>query len=176
MALFGAVWAVAGAPALGGIAGTVALVSSWAVALALCLGAVKLRRAARGLPRVDPGRARSRRDGRISRSFNLVFGLHGVAIAVSVVLLVRNGLGTLIPAVVAIVVGFHYFPLAELFRVRAYHATGAALCALGAVALLLAPSTRLPVVGLGCAATLFATAAYVLVSGGLARRPDAPEL
>ena len=109
-----------------------------------------------------------------SRRFNLVFGLEGVVIALAVVLLGRSGMGTLVPAVVAIIVGVHFFPLAELFRVRAYHATGAALCVLGMVAFVLVPQARLPFVGLGCAATLFATAAYMLCLGGGARRRDAP--
>ena len=78
------------------------------------------------------------------------------------------------PGAVALIVGIHFFPLAELFKVRAYHATGAALCVLALVAFFLGPSARLPVVGMGCAATLYATAAYVLASGGKAVRPDVP--
>lgn len=173
MTIFGAVWSAAGAQALGGIVGAITLAASCALAALLFLGVGRLRRQALGLPRDDSPRAREWRR-RSSRRFNLVFGLQGVAIALSVFLLVRYGLGTLVPAVVAIVVGIHFFPLAELYRVRAYHATGAALCVLGAVAFILAPSARLPFVGLGCAATLFATAACMLYLGGRARWPGAP--
>ncbi|MGH3088858.1 MAG: hypothetical protein ACRDSJ_16260 [Rubrobacteraceae bacterium] len=45
---------------------------------------------------------------------------------------------------------------------RAYHLTGAVLCALAGLALFLEPGWRLPFVGLGSAGALFATAAYVL--------------
>lgn len=173
MTIFGVVWGAAGAQALGGIVGAITLATSCALAALVFLGVGRLRREALDLPRDDSQRAREWR-GRSSRRFNLVFGLQGVAIAVSVFLLVRYGLGTLVPAVVAIIVGIHFFPLAELYGVRAYHATGAALCVLGAVAFLLAPSARLPFVGLGCAATLFATAAYMLYLGGNTKRPGAP--
>jgi hypothetical protein len=169
MTVFGAVWGAAGSQALGGVAGKALLVSLAALAAALFFGAVKLRRGALGLPGDDSKAARERR-GRSSRRFNLVFGLEGVAIALAVVLLGRSGMGAFVPAVVAIIVGVHFFPLAELFKVRAYHATGAALCVLGIVAFILAPQARLPFVGLGCAAMLFATAAYMLYLGVRARR------
>ena len=173
MTIFGAVWGAAGAQALGGIAGAITLAASCALAAVLFLGVVRLRRGALGLPRDDSPGAREWR-GRSLRRFNLVFGLQGVAIALSVFLLARYDLGPLVPAVVAIIVGVHFFPLARLYEIKAYHATGAALCVLGAVAFLLAPPTRLPLVGLGCAAALFATAAYMLYLGGQAKRPDVP--
>lgn len=138
MAVFGAVWAAAGAPAT--FPGTI---RHWL------------------------GR------GRLARRFNLVFGPQGVAIALSVFLPVRYGLGTLVPAVVALIVGVHFLPLAGLYGARAYHATGAALCAVGLAAFPLAPQARLPVVGLACAAVLLATGAYVLYFGR-SRRPDKP--
>lgn len=173
MTVFGTIWALAGAGALGGSAGTVLQLVACALAAGLFIRVVRLRGGARDLPRDDAPRSRER--GRIvSRRFNLVFALQGVAIALSVFLLVRYGLGTLVPAVVALIVGIHFFPLAELFGVRAYHATGAALCVLALVAFFLEPAARLPVVGLGCAATLYLTAVYILSFVGKTRRPDAP--
>jgi len=148
MTIFGAVCGAAGAQALGGDFGALTLAASGVLAAVLFLGAGRLRRGALGLPGDDSQAAREWR-GRSSLRFNLVFGLQGAALALSVFLLVHYGLGTLVPAaVVAIIVGIHFIPLAELFRVRAYHATGSALCALGAVAFFLAPSARLPLVGL----------------------------
>ncbi len=156
MAVFGVVWAAAG---------VVLLVVAFALASALCLGSVRLWRAARGLPSDDSPRAEARRR-HSSRRFSLVFGLQGAAIALVIVLLGRYALATFIPAVVALIVGLHFFPLAKLFGARAYHVTGAALCALALVAFLLAPAWRLPFVGLGCASALFATTAYVLALVG----------
>ncbi len=169
MTLFGTVWAAAGAGALGGAAQVILLVVALALAATLCLGSLRLRRSARSLSLEDSPQARARRT-RVSRSFNLVFGLEGVAIALAFVLLGRYGLGTFIPAVVALIVGVHFFPLAELYRVKVYHLTGAVLCVLAMVAFFLETSARLPLVGLGSAATLFATAAYILSFGVKARR------
>lgn len=143
------------------------LVASFALAAALCLGSVRLRRGAHAQTRDDSPQVWTERK-RLSRRFNLVFGLQSVAIALAVVVLVRYGLGTFVPAAVALIVGIHFFPLAELYGLRAYHVTGAALCALALVAFLVAPSARPPLVGLGSAAALFATAAYVLSLGGKA--------
>jgi len=100
--------------------------------------------------------------------------LEGIAIALAVVLLGRYGMGTFIPAVVALIVGLHFFPLAGLYGVKVYYLTGAALCAVALVAFWVAPSARLQLVGLGSAAVLFATAAYILALGGKARRSGAP--
>jgi uncharacterized membrane protein len=161
MALFGAVWAAAGAGTLEGAAGVILSAGSLVLAATLCLLSVRTRRGARGLSRDDSPQAKARRKY-LSRRFNLVFGLEGVAIALAVVVLGRYALESLIPAVVTIIVGIHFFPLAKLFGVRAYYVTGAALCAIAVVAFLLAPASRLAFVGLGCAAALFATAAYVL--------------
>ena len=168
MALFGAVWATAGSGALGSVAGVVLLVASLAVAGTLCLGAIKLRRGTRHLSFDNFPRAREQRR-RISRRFNLVFGLEGVAIAFAVVVLGRYDLGAFIPAAVVLIVGLHFFPLTGLYGVKAYYLTGAVLCLLGLTAFLVAPAARLPLVGLGSAATLFITAVYILASGAKAR-------
>lgn len=167
--MFGTVWAAAGAGALGGVTGVVSFVVCLALAAALCVGSVRLRRRAGNLPRDDSPRGLARRR-RLVRWFNLISGVQFVAIALAVVLLVRYGLGTSVPAVVALIVGVHFFPLAELYGLRAYHVTGAALCALALVAFLLTPSARLPLVGLGSAVALFASATYVLSLGGRASR------
>jgi hypothetical protein len=100
----------------------------------------------------------------------LVFGLEFAAIAAAVLVLVRLGLQSSISSVVALIAGVHFFPLAELFEARAYHLTGAVLCALALVAFLLAPESRLALVGMGSAATLFASSAYMLFVGAKATR------
>ena len=173
MALFGAIWATAGAGALDGAVRIVLLVISLVLAGALCLGAVRLRQGAWDLYFDNSPRARTRRK-HVSRRFNLVFGLEGIAVALAVVLLGRYGMGTFIPAVVALIVGLHFFPLAGLYGVKVYYLTGAALCAVALVAFWVAPSARLQLVGLGSAAVLFATAGYILALGGKARRSGAP--
>jgi hypothetical protein len=96
-----------------------------------------------------------------------------VAIAVAVLVLIRLGLQSSIPSVIALIVGVHFFPLAELFEARAFHLTGAVLCALALVAFLLAPESRLALVGMGSAATLFTSSVHMLFDGAKATRSQA---
>lgn len=171
MALFGAVWAFVGAVAVGGTVGVLLLCGAVVLAVTLCLGSIRVRRAVGGLPRDDSPLADARRK-HLSNRLSLVSALQGVAIVLAVILLGRYALAPFIPAVVVLIVGVHFFPLAKLYAVRAYYVTGSALCALAAVAFLVAPAWRLPFVGLACAAVLFATAAYVLCLVGEEARYD----
>ena len=171
MAFFGAVWTVAGSGGIEGATGVIVLIIGWAIALALCVGSVRLRRVAKGLPRNDSPQAQDRQKHNLRR-FNLVFGLEFVAIVVAVFLLIRLGSGSLIPSVVALIVGIHFFPLATLFEVKVYHLTGAVLCALALATILFVPESRLALVGVGSAATLFVTSAYMLFLGGKAARAE----
>ena len=172
MALFGLGWAAAGASAIGGAAQVGVLVVAGTFAVALVLGGIRTRRAASVLPHDDSPAVLAHRR-RLFRRFNLVSGLQWLAIVVASVLLGRAGLAAFIPAAVAFVVGVHFFPLATLFDVRAYRATGGALCALAAAALFVASPRRLALVGLGSAAVLFATGAYVLFLARGSRWPAA---
>jgi hypothetical protein len=168
MAIFGALWTAAGSGGIEGPAGVVALITGWTIAAVLIVGSVRLRKGVASPSNDDPPRTRERQ-GHVLRRFNLVFGLELLAIAVSVFGLVLLDLGTLIPPVVALIVGIHFFPLASLFGMRAYYLTGGVLCALALITLVTlsdAPNVRLALAGMGSAITLFATAAYLLIIGG----------
>lgn len=162
LSLFGVIWAAAGAGAFGGAAGVALLLLALAAAAALCVASIRLRRSGHNLPRNDSADAQASR-GRMARRFNLVVTLQWVAIVAAIIVLGRFDRGSFIPPVIAVIVGLHFFPLARLFRIRAYHVAGAALCLVGLIALWAPPATRLTLVGLGSAAVLFATAAFVLI-------------
>lgn len=164
MAIFGAVWTAAGSGGLAGASGVILLVVGWSIAAVLGVGALWLRRGARAFPDDVSPQAQADQRNRL-RIFNSVFVLEFAAIAIAVFALLQFGMGSLIPSVVTLIVGIHFFPLARLFKVRAYHLTGALLCTLALTSLLLAPGARLAVVGMGSATTLFATAAYLLYFG-----------
>lgn len=162
LALFGVVWAVSGASAIGGAAGTGIFLLALGAAAALCLTSVRTRSRSAALPHDDsPVADAARRQA--SRRFGLVVALQWLSILAAIVVLGRLDRGSAIPAVVALIVGVHFFPLAGIFRVPAYRAAGAALCLLALVALWAPPASRLPIVGFGSAAVLFLTAAVVLV-------------
>lgn len=109
---------------------------------------------------------------RIRWRFRLVNVAQGLGIGIAVFACVRLRRPELIPAAGALVVGLHFFPLATLFRVPLYHATGAALCSVAvATPLVAAPlgaqtAAWQVVPGVGAAVILWATSA-VLVVGGL---------
>jgi hypothetical protein len=169
LALFGAIWALAGLNALPGSSpgAVVGLVIGVFVAFLVAVGLLKRR--AEG--HVSGGRsipadvARRRR-----RGFGIVVALEVALIVVAVVALGATGLTLLIAPVLALIVGVHFLPLARLFGVRVYVATGASIVALalvciGAIALDLSSgrgvSFAWPVVtNLGSAAILWATALY----------------
>ena len=72
----------------------------------------------------------------------------------------------LVPLIVCLGVGIHFFPLARLFHVPIYVRTGTALCAIAVVTVVLAPLLGMPalwtvVPGFGAALTLDVTAALL---------------
>lgn len=165
MSAFGFVWASTGSSALPGGSAFV-LTADVVVSLALISAGLYLLRAARFMPELPEGAMSSG----VWRRFRIVGVVEGVAILAAVFVLGRAGRPEWIPAVVALIVGLHFFPLASIFRVRAYHATGFLLCAVFVVTVILATASGVEAVwlampGLGSAVVLWATGAFLAVSG-----------
>ena len=97
--------------------------------------------------------------------------LQGLGIGIVAFTCVWLGRSEFIPAAVAFVVGLHFFPLAPLFRVPLYHATGAGLCLVAVVTPIVAAPLGAQTVawqvvpGLSVAAILWATSAALIVGG-----------
>jgi len=146
------------------------------IALALAVASLVLLRAARHVPRdtspagTAPGRAVGRRVG---RRYGLIFGLEIAAIVVASVIVHRLNHAEYFFPLLAIIVGAHFLPLAPLFGLRAYYATGVALCLAGLLVLVGTPSTALmgstrvwdALPGLLCGPILWLTAIYDLLLG-----------
>ena len=145
MALFGLLWALGCAGVLvAGALGPILLASSAVVTAILVAASLRLRRAAQ---RALPSETRSSRRAAVPAHadlirwrFRLVGVVQGLGIGIAVFACVRFGRPELIPAAAALIVGLHFFPLAPLFRVPLYYATGAALCLVAAAT----PITALP--------------------------------
>lgn len=179
MAFFGAAWWGWG---VGGMQGlfhgeTVAFFLILALAtLLLMSGGTLLSRAASRLPHeTSPGaQPRSHAEGkRYGRIFGVVFGVQMVSIALGSMLLNRfHHLEFLLPFV-SLVVGAHFFPLARLFAVRLYYATGALLILTSVTVVLAVPVDAMignlhawnALVGLLCAAILWLTGISALLRG-----------
>ena len=169
MALFGLLWVLGCAGALAGALVPILLASGVAVTAILVAASLRLWRVAAGRP--SGGWAGTSASHRVRRRFRLIGIVEGLGIGVVVFACARLGRPEFIPALVALVVGLHFFPLASLFRVSLYHATGAGLCLVAVVTPLVASPLGAQTVawqvvpGLGAAVTLWATSAVLVVGG-----------
>ncbi|BCJ48236.1 hypothetical protein GCM10010168_25960 [Actinoplanes ianthinogenes] len=125
---FGLFWAILAATGVSPAAAAIGLAVP-AVATAIAVLVVALRWAAESV-----ARGTTRRVAEHSRQvFTLVNVGQAVLILIAVFGLVRAGHPGLIPAAVCLVVGLHFLPLARVFDVRTYLATGALLIAVAVV-------------------------------------------
>ncbi|MFF2091370.1 hypothetical protein [Paenibacillus sp. NPDC058174] len=174
MAFFGTFWAYTGVMGLQGWGTALLLIIAVAIGLVLFLSAASLIRASRKL--ANQG---SKSDLRVSKmkgkKFYFIFAGEGVAIYIAVLLCNSLGRPELIPGIIAIIVGIHFFPLAPLFQVRLYYVTGALLCLLPIVTWLSFSQkviidghevvAYMAIIGLGSALILWATGLAVWLQG-----------
>ncbi|MBA2345500.1 MAG: hypothetical protein H0V83_10515 [Rubrobacter sp.] len=167
MTFFGAVWAALGLSELHGVLATILYSAGVVIAVLLLVGGVYLLRVARRAPHGGPAFM----DTGIRRRFNQIGVAEGIGIGVAVFVCMRLGHPQWIPAIVAFIVGLHFFPLARLFRLPLYHVTGAVLCLLAAATLFVAvvlnapDSVQYAIPGLGAATVLWATSAILVFAG-----------
>lgn len=173
---FGAWWGVYGTSLLN--AGSQGLVYSIIaiIAVILLILACVMIWSARRLPRDNDAASRTA-EKRIGRIFGLVFGLEGVFIAITSIVLSSLHLFVLFAPVVAIIVGLHFLPLAPLFSVKIYYITGSVIALLGLIGLLMLASQLhgsnaiihgwQAFVDLGCTTVLWLTS-FVSASQGIA--------
>lgn len=166
MAFFGLGWMACGVTDMPVTASRVVFAVGVAVSITFAVLGTRLGRRAADAPTTDtePTAAGKKKVG---VRFALVVVAEWVAIFVIARVLVSTDHAEAIPAFVAAVVGIHFFPLASLFGVRAYHLTGAAMCTSAGAGAVLAPLTSTDalwtsVPGFGSAAALYATCVYLL--------------
>jgi hypothetical protein len=184
MAFFGLGWTACGISSLPPPGGIAVFAAAATASTAVTAIAVRASRNARDLPAdaspsdtaaspsvadspefADDSDAADRQ--RTTRTFGLVVLAEWIAVFAIVRVLAATGHPHAVPAAIAAGVGLHFFPLARLFSVRAYHLTGSALCITALTTFALAPLTGaaslwtfLP--GFGSAVTLYATSAHLL--------------
>lgn len=103
---------------------------------------------------------------KMGRDFGLIFGAEGVAIFIAVNILANLHQGGWIIPTIAIIVGLHFLPLARLFKMPLYFATGVLAIALPlgtALALRAHLDAVDPLVGLEMALILWITVLAVLL-------------
>jgi hypothetical protein len=164
--IMGTLWAWWGDLALGGLVGLLLVVATIAIAAPIFVAAIRLLLMTRRMPvdtSINPMR---------TLSYRLAVLFEVIAIPVASVLLGRDHQAVFIAPVTAMIVGIHFFGLVPALRARMYLGIGLAMCTLAGLAMLLLPATETigsqvlahhvviwtVVVGLGCAAILWASA------------------
>lgn len=174
MAFFGTLWAYTGIMGLHGWGVPLLLVTAVAIGIALFIGGFSLIRASRELTN-QVSKTDLRQGKRTSFWFNIIFAAEGLAIAITIAVCNATRHPELIPVVIALIVGVHFFPLAPLFQVRLYYFTGALLCLLAIMTWLCVPTkvtlgehqinTFMSVVGFGSALILWGTGLAIWLMG-----------
>jgi hypothetical protein len=170
MALFGTLWAYTGVMGLQSRGTAWLLIIAVVIGGSLLFGAGSLIRASRKL--TNQG---SKSDARFSKpikvKFNLIFAAEGIAIFIAVAVCNAIGRSELIPILIAIIVGVHFFPLAPLFQVKLYYITGTLLCLLAVYTWLFVTAlenqiqANMSIVGIGSAFILWGTGLAVWIMG-----------
>jgi hypothetical protein len=171
LAVAGLVWVSVGTS--GTTATAIGRVATPAVAIAITVAAIVL--AIRSGSRPAPPR---RLPDDWLRKAGLVNLGQLVGIAVAVAVLIATGLSALVPAVVCLIFGLHFLPLARLFGQWQYRWTGLLLCLTGVAGIIvyLGGSGRLSgsVVGIGTAVILWGTSVHVATHSSSASAGSAP--
>lgn len=141
---------------------------TWALAgipvVALTLFSILRMIGAAGLPEAADGAQAAREGKRMGRNFGIICGIEFALIGGASALLARSGRPLLIPVAIALIVGLHFLPLARVFRLPVYYATGVLCVAFALASLLVADETvRLLALGVAMAVVLWLSAAAVLL-------------
>ena len=159
-------WIMSGLSALGDVPLGLFLAVLTAAAL-LLLGAVAVRRSARGMAEI-PWSPQMRRE------FWLAVGAESAAIVAIFAFALLLHRPVWIPPLAALAVGLHFLPLARLFRRPLYYVTGAALCVVCAATIAYMPPQWgvrhlqgwLLSAGLGSGAVLWLSVLGMLIQSG----------
>ena len=151
--IFGAIWGAIGLAGLG-----------WpAKALPIVISTALITWASR-IPAPERTAADAKRIGRLIGIWTMV---EGVAIFATFALTPKLGIPDAAVPILAIVVGLHFLPIARGIPMPVYYATGLAMIATGAVALLMPAADRYAATGIPCAIILWASCVAI---GQRARR------
>lgn len=166
MAVFGTLWAGTGVMGLQGWGFPYVELAAIFVGIIMVIEGISLIHASQKMSN-QVSEDGARRLKRIGFLFNMVFIAEGLLIGIAIVICNLINQTDLIPGVIAIIVGVHFLPLASLFQIKVYYATGVLLCLLALITLLIVPDTvmfgehqilaPLSLLGFGCALILWIT-------------------
>ncbi|WHY96566.1 DUF7010 family protein [Peribacillus simplex] len=166
MAVFGTLWAGTGIMGLKGWGVPYVEIAAIFVGIIMVIEGISLIHASQKMSN-QVSENGARRLKRIGFLFNMVFIAEGLLIGIAIAICNLINQTDLIPGIIAIIVGIHFLPLASLFQIKVYYATGVLLCLLALITLLIVPDTvmfgehqilaPLSLLGFGCALILWST-------------------
>jgi hypothetical protein len=164
-AVFGLAWISSALPQLDSVVVVPVLAASVATFGVLIAYAHRLRRTATMVPTSAPPTGLAN----VQRRFSVVVATEMVVIIAAANVLARSGHSQWIPAVICALVGLHFIPLARVFSVPMYYATGVALGLVAGSTMILgasgAPTSLWQLLpGFGAALVLWSTSAWLLVT------------
>lgn len=140
MAVFGTLWAGTGVMGLQGWGVPYVELAAIFVGIIMVIVGISLIHASQKIPH-QVSEDGARRLKRIGFLFNMVFIAEGLLIGIAISICNLINQTDLIPGVIAIIVGIHFLPLASLFQIKVYYATGVPLCLLALITWLFVPDT-----------------------------------
>jgi hypothetical protein len=167
MAFFALAWTVWGTTGMASVPGKVVFGVGVVLTVVFFVLAARLHRMAAHVPvTVDDPLTDEVKQHTASR-FRLILVIEWIPIIALGAILGSTGHTEALPALIALVVGLHFIPLATLFRVSGYRTTGIAICMVAVIGALLAVLlsksilwTLIP--GLGSALILYLTSGYLI--------------
>ncbi|MBX9956680.1 hypothetical protein H7T43_17465 [Peribacillus simplex] len=166
MAVFGTLWAGTGVMGLQGWGFPYVELAAIFVGIIMVIVGISLIHASQKMSN-QVSEDGARRLKRIGFLFNMVFIAEGLLIGIAIALCNLINQTDFIPGVIAIIVGIHFLPLASLFQIKVYYATGVLLCLLALITWLIVPDrvmigehqilAPLSLLGFGCALILWNT-------------------
>lgn len=155
---FGAWWVFAAMSSIDGLALWIYLAVAIIPAMLMGFAFFRLSR----LPN-SPGNP-SPTAGKMGRNFRIVLIAEVLLIMIAIVVLGRSGRPDLITASIALIVGLHFLPLAAIFRVPLYYATGIVMTTWTILCLVFLQSpTSTFSVAIGCGLILWLTSSILLL-------------
>jgi hypothetical protein len=161
--------------------GLVVLVIASLIGIAFIANAIYLFKISKRFPGLE-SKADKAEGKRTGKWFGIIFGAEGLGIFIVVNLVINLGYADLTIAVIALVVGLHFYPMAKIFRrtIDYYLATWTTLIAICAIVLILRKSYPVKnidaFVGIGTAVATACYGIYMMIRGWKLEKPVIADL
>lgn len=130
------------------------------ITVALCFGAERQLERAGQLHQRPPEPS----SVAVGRQFRAVLIAENTAVLLAILVLAKMGRRDLIVSAIALIVGIHFFPLARIFGMRLYYASGAAIVGASLLAMRIrVPNLRQGITCAACGLVLWMTSATMLL-------------